>query len=107
MKYIEQYDEASGYTFEIPELELMPGLEMKDALARLAPEIHEAMVSALYHGINFDCEQVPVFAIKGSDLVMNLSCDEYRDRLESTLAYFQSIEEYEVCQALIEIKSYL
>lgn len=95
MNWIEQYDQDSGYTFEIPELALSENP---------TPEMHAALLSALYNGIRLGCKQVPVFAVSGSDSVVTLQREDYRASLEQELEYFLQLEEYEICQTLSDLQ---
>jgi hypothetical protein len=97
MNYIEHYDEDSGYSFEIPELTLGPDMTPPEE------ETHAALLSALHSAITMGLSQVPVFAIVGTDSVVSLPREEYAYKLQVCLEYFQSTEEYEICQCLVEL----
>lgn len=107
MNYINQYDEESGYTFEIPEIELPADVELEEALLHRSAEIHAALLSALYNGITLNLDQVPVFAVKGADSVVGLPREDFGDRLETSLSYFQALEEYEICSTLTALREQL
>ena len=104
MKYTEHYDEDSGYCFEIPELVPEPGLDLEEFLQGNGPEIMAALLSAVYNGIELSCEQVPVFAVAGADTVVSITRDQYPEKLHSLLDYFSRLEEYEICETLVELE---
>ena len=107
MNYIEHYDESSDYTFEIPELEIKGGEDLEQAVLELAPEIHGALLSALYNGITLGCDQVPVFAIKGVDSVVTIKRDQYAEKIDFVIGFYSKFEEYEICNTLLKLKAQL
>lgn len=107
MKWIHQYDATSGRTFEIPELDFSSYETLEQALQENALEIHAAVTSALYHAAEFGLDQVPTFAITGSDSVVNICRPDYLEKLRLALEYFAQHEEYELCQVLQSLEEKL
>jgi|LakMenE18May11ns_1017448.scaffolds.fasta_scaffold9526119_3 hypothetical protein len=107
MNYIEQYDEESDYTFEIPELDTAGYATLEEFAESQSAEIYEATLSAIYNAIELDLDWVPVFAVKDSDSVVSLNRDLFRDKLDRCLSYYQSIEEYEICSTIKDLQEQL
>lgn len=104
MNYIEQYDEESDYTFEIPELDTDGYATLEEFAESQTADIFEATLSAIYNAVELDLDRVPVFAVKGSDIVISLGRAQFRDKLERCLDYYQSIEEYEICSTVKDLQ---
>ena len=107
MNYIEQYDEESDYTFEIPELDATGYATLEEFSESQSAEIYEATLSAIYNAIELDLGQIPVFAVKDSDSVVSLVRDQFRDKLDNCIVYYQSIEEYEICSTIKDLQEQL
>jgi hypothetical protein len=106
MKYIEHYDEDLDTIFEIPELDLT-GFESFDEFMESAESpaiLHPAVLSALHTAAELEITHVPVIAIAGSDLVVELEEAAYLEKLEECLQYYSELEEYEICGILTTIK---
>lgn len=107
MIYIEYYDPRTELSFEIPELDMSGFASIEEAMVALTPEVHAAVLSALHNAAELEIDRVPVFVVAGGTSVILLDREEYLNKLESTLSYFQELEEYELCSHLIEIRKKL
>lgn len=107
MKYIEQHDPVSGWSFEIPEIPADGLTTMEEVIVTYAEYFHAAVASALYNAVELDLDRVPVLAVQGLDEILELRKEDYSSQLETTLEYFEKREEYELCSALVKLREKL
>ncbi len=107
VKYIQHYDEDLKKTFEIPEYDLGDVMTMDDFVKTDPALFNAAILNALYNGITMDLEAVPVFAVKGTEHCFTIIKEDYTEKLDICLTFFEEIEEYEICKTLIELKAKL
>lgn len=107
MRWTEHYDEATGLTWEIPEIAL-DGLDSLEGIERnRSTELWTAVLSAIYNAVHLDCAEVPVFAVAGSDSVVTLQRADFAEKIERAIEYFLEVEEYEACQCLQDLKRFI
>lgn len=104
MEWIDQYDEELDTSFEIPEFDTAGYRSLDEYTSDNAALVQAAILSALHSGLSLGIDHVPVFAIKGTDFVIEMERVEYAEKLEECMNYFTSIEEYEMCSVLQELK---
>ena len=107
VKYIQHYDEELKKTFEIPEYDF-EGLDTFEDFVKADPALFNAAVlSAVFNGVTMDLPTVPVFVIKGTDKCFSIIKEDYAEKLDICLTFFEGLEEYEICKTLIELKDKL
>ena len=107
VKFINHYDEDLKRTFEIPEYDLRGEMNMDDFVKTDPALFNAAILNALYNGITMDLDAVPAFAVKGTENCFNIIKEDYTEKLDICLTFFEEIEEYEICKTLIELKAKL
>lgn len=104
MEYIDQYDEELDTSFEIPEFNTSGYGSLEEFTSENTALVQAAILSALHTGLSMGIDHVPVFAVKGTEWVIEMERAEYEEKLEQCQSYFQEIEEYEFCSILQELK---
>lgn len=107
VKYVDFYDEDLKKSFEIPEYDLGEAMTMDDFVKESPAIFNAAILSALYNAITLDLPSIPVFTIKGVEEGFTILRSDYAEKLEICLKYFESIEEFEFCTTLINLKEKL
>ena len=107
MEYIEHYDEEKDLAFEIPEVS-MKNYSSVEELFSVENGIYNASVlSAIYNAVELDLKDVPLLCIKETSSVIYLHKEQYKEKIEKCLEFFLSVEEYELCSTIEEIKKKL
>jgi hypothetical protein len=107
MKFIEEYNEKLGMTLPIPELELSADETMEDFLVRERGNISKAIAAAIDLMVQFEIDSMPCFAVKGTEIVFNISREDAPYSLDQCIQYFLEMEDYEKCARLAIVKSKL
>jgi hypothetical protein len=68
-------------------------------------ELSEAVLTAITAAVDLGLETVEVFEIEELGVVFSLSREEMNNSLDGCLDYFQSVEEYEKCNKIINLKT--
>jgi len=103
--YIEHYDQGLDLTFELPEFDISGSESFDLFLAANPGPVQFAIFSAISTALELGLERVPVFAVRGSDAIIGLDRNQFNEKLDACLGYFISIEEYEACSEVAELKS--
>lgn len=89
---------------KIPSLRLGKG-STEDFVQTNRAEISKAVLSAISFAIDNGLDEVEVFEIEELGVVFSLSRKDMNDSLDGCLDYFQSVEEYEKCNKIINLKT--
>ena len=68
-------------------------------------EVMTRLVDCVDIGYNGMLEYIPVCTIEGVDFEMGIQPIDYLEKLQITETYFVSIEDYEMCQRIADIRS--
>lgn len=105
MKYINHYDEGLNKSFEIPEYSMEEVVTLQDFIDENPQLFHAALMSAVHNGVMLDLDHVPVFCVAETQNVFEIVSYDYLEKIDICLTYFTSIEEYEFCSTLADLKS--
>lgn len=107
MKFIEEYDEVSGTNFIIPEFEIEGAIDLQVYVESNRDLVTKAIAAAADLLVEFEIDEIPCFAIKGTGIVFKLNRAEAGYSVDRCIEYFQEIEDYEKCVRLLTVKSKL
>ena len=92
--------EITGRVFKIPEFDIVGWNTIEEWTLANHDQIVEAIANALTEGLPTGIEQVPVFSIKGADIVMLLDRDSFEENIDRCIQHFIEIEDFERCAQL-------
>lgn len=101
MEWID-YDNEDGKVYRIPVFEMMDPESLRQKRER---PVFDAILESMVRLSESDLNSVPCFVM--GDLVFSMSRDSIVDNYEACLQYYESIEEYEICQKIMVLLPYL
>ena len=97
------FDEDLGMEFELPYFDNVRGDDLR---FKYKHQIHRAIYEAIiFLDTSPNYKTAPCFSV--NDIIFELDHMSLPEKLESTLAYFIEIEEFEICAKLIIIQKRL
>jgi hypothetical protein len=100
-------EEDENIELEFPTFSAAEVTEGLDFEVHYRKEIAEAVHLALDRMIEYDLEEIPVFAILETESVFMLDRDSMPTAVDGCIEYYKEIEEYEMCNELLKLKSEL
>jgi hypothetical protein len=101
------YQNEEGREFMIPELKTLDDETTEEFLEREKDSITRAVALAAVLLVEFDLVAAPTFTVEGLDAVFSLSRDSAGFSIDQCIGYFTEIEDYEMCNRLLNLKSRL
>ena len=107
MNYIKYLDETSGISFEVLEVDVEGYDSVDEYFAENPGFMYAGLLSGLHNAIMMNLNCVPVIIIKGMNNALLITEDQYLEKIELCLIYFEKLEEYEFCNYLADLKEIL
>jgi hypothetical protein len=101
------YRTDEGREFMIPELKTLKDESTEDFLQREKDPITRAVALAAILLVEFNLTEAPTFTVEGLDAVFRLSRKSAGYSVDQCIGYFTEIEDYEMCDKLLNVKSKL
>jgi len=81
----------------------IPIFEYNEELKSKKHQVYKSLIDGVTEAIKTDKEQIKLCEVKGTNVLITVGKQEWKDSLDSALQYYVSKEEYEECSKIKDL----
>ena len=81
----------------------IPIFEYNEELKSKKHQVYKSLIDGVTEAIKTDKEQIKLCEVKGTNVLITVGKQEWKDSLDSALQYYVDIEEYEKCSKIKDL----